>query len=280
MNTPADLEGPKPGGSGRLIMVLGITLPMALGIGIALGMYPLAPRHPAPPPPPSAKPAPPPPPSAAAPVTLVDRAAAGDYKAIDELKGRSADQRSAEETLALARGRSHNKSAALEGFGKELKKNPDLVKDKNQVQRLREFLNDRETTNQAAGIVLDLPDTLGADLLYELVTAKAKTEATQLAEDLLSTKDGRAKASPALTVTLDLRRAEKCEEFKDLLARVAEQGDRRAIPSLAKLTNKRGCGDNKLGDCYECLRPLEKDKTAIDVVDAIKGAQKRAAPKH
>jgi hypothetical protein len=274
-----DLQ-PKSSGGARTVMVLGFTLPAALGAGVLLGMYLFgAPRGGTAPVASVAKPPPSAAPSAAPPPTPLELAASGDYKMLDELKARAADQRTAEETLALARGRSHNKSAALEGFGKEIKKNADLVKDKNQLQRLRDFLNDRETTNQAAALIVDLPGTLGPDLLYDAANAKGHGETAQLADDLLATKEVRAKASPALTVALDLRKAEKCEEFKDLLSKAAEQGDRRAIPSLAKLTKKKGCGDNKQGDCFECLRPLEKDKEAIDLVDAIKAAQKRPAPK-
>lgn len=271
----------KTGGGARLIMVLGFTLPAALGAGVLLGMYLFgSPKASTAAAASAVKPQPSAAPSAAPPPTPLELAASGDYKTLDELKARAADQRSAEETLALARGRSHNKSAALEGFGKEIKKNADLVKDKNQLQRLRDFLNDRETTNQASELIVDLPGSLGPDLLYDAANAsKVHGETAQLADDLLATKEVKAKASPALAVALDLRKAEKCEEFKDLLSRAAEQGDRRAIPTLAKLTKKKGCGDNKQKDCYECLRPLEKDKEAVDLTDAIKAAQKRPAPK-
>ena len=134
----ADLR-PKASGGARTIMVLGFTLPAALGAGVLLGMYLFgSPRGGAPPVASVAKPPPSAAPSAAPPPTPLELAASGDYKMLDELKSRAADQRTAEETLALARGRSHNKSAALEGFGKEIKKNADFVKDKNQLQRLRD----------------------------------------------------------------------------------------------------------------------------------------------
>jgi hypothetical protein len=277
---PQDELAETAGGSknrGSLIMILGITLPIALGAGVVIGAFALGNSHAPPPVPSVAAPKPEPAPSAAPPPTLVELAASGDYKTLDELKAKPADQRSAEETLALARGRSHNKSAALEGFGKEIKKNEDLLKDKNQLSRLRDFLNDRETTNQAAGIIVDLPGTLGPDLLYEAASSAKKTETAQLAEDLLATKEVREKASPSLAVALDLRKTEACDELKNLLPKAAEVADRRSIPLLARLTKKKGCGDNKQDDCYECLRPLEKDKEAIDVGKALKAALKRPA---
>jgi hypothetical protein len=265
---------------GRWVLVLGVTLPLAMAAGVGIGIFAFAPPRSKVAPVPSAAKCPPPPPSAAPPTTVVERAIVGEFKAIDELKAKAPTARTAEETLALARGRSHNKSAALEGFGVEIKKNPDRLQNKDQLQRLRDFLTDRETTSQAASIVVGLSGPVGPDLLYDVSSStKTKNDTTQLADDLLATKDLRDKASPALLIALDLRLAEKCEDFKALLTRAHDTADRRALPALGKLVSKRGCGDNKLGDCYECLRPLEKDKTAIDLVAALKAVQKRPAPK-
>ena len=282
MDSSSPSGGSGSGGTPRLVMVLGITLPIALGAGVAIGMV-LFGSHPAAPvtsvasaPRPSVEPAP----SAAPPSTLVERAASGDYKALDELKEKPAGSRSAAETLALAEGRSHNKGAALDGFTKEIKKNPDLLKDHEQLQRLREFLADRETTNQAAGVLVDLPGSIGPDLLFEATSSKNARDTAQLAQDLLAAKEVREKASPALAVTLDLDGASECETFKDLLPKVAEQGDRRALPALIKLANKRGCGDDKKDDCYACLRDLDKDKKAVDLGDAITAVKRRAPPKY
>jgi len=279
-NLPEDFGAPKAGGGARLVMVLGITLPAAVGAGILLGMYVLAPKHPAPQPVASVvKREAPPPPSASAPLTAVDKAAVGDFQALDLLKAKSPEQRTPEEVLALARGRTHNKAAALDGFATEIKKDADLLKKPDQLQRLRDFLADRETATQAAEVVISLPGTLGPDLLYETMSGKTKSETAQLAEDLLATKAVREKATPAVLVAVDLKRAESCDAAKDLLSRVAEQGDRRMLPLLGKLVSKRGCGPAKLDDCYECLRPLDKDKDAMNLGKAIKAASKRPAPK-
>jgi len=281
-NLPEEFGAPaKSGGAARLIMFLGITLPAAVGAGILVGMFVLAPKHPPPAPVASVvkKETPPPPPSASAPVTVLDKAASGDFQALDALKSKPADQRSPEETIALARGRSHNKAAALEGFATEIKKDGDLLKKPDQLQRLRDFLADRETATQAAEVVITLPGTLGGDLLWETISGKTKNETAQLAEDLLATKAVRDKASPAVLVAADLKRADGCEPAKGLLPKIAEQGDRRMLPLLAKLVSKRGCGPAKLDDCYECLRPLDKAKDAMNLGKAIKAVSKRPPPK-
>jgi hypothetical protein len=277
---PEDFGAASKSGGARLVMVLGITLPAAVGAGILLGMYVLAPKpKPVAPVPSVVKQEAAPPPSASAPLTVSDKAAGGDFQAIDALKAKAPDQRTPEETLALARGRSHNKSAALAGFATEIKKDADLLKKPDQLQRMRDFLADRETAIQAAEVVISLPGTLGGDLLWETIAGKTKSETGLLAEELLATKAVREKASPAVLVAVDLKRAEGCEPAKALLDRIAEQGDRRMLPLLGKLVNKRGCGPLKTDDCYECLRPLDKEKDAMNLGRAVKAVSKRAPPK-
>jgi hypothetical protein len=279
MKSPDPDELGRPSGdTGRMVLVLGVTLPLATAAGIGIGML-LFGAKPAPPPP-APKCAPAPAPSAKEPETAVERATLGDFKALDELKAKPPEARSVDETLALARGRSGNKARALEGFAAELRKNSDILKDKDPLDRLREFLANRETTNQAAEVVAKLPGPLGPDLLYDAMTAvKQPNETTALAEELLASKELRDRASPALLVALDLRKAKECDAAKALLPRAAEAGDRRSIPLLIKLANKRGCGDDKRDDCWECLRDLDKDKAAIDLGDAVTAAKKRAGPK-
>lgn len=282
MPSPEAENEMKPRGidGARLFLILGVSLPLSMAAGIGIGLAVFG-KEASPAPAASAIcPPPPPAPSAKEPETIVEKAEAGDFQALDALKAKVADTRTPAETLALARGRSGNKSRALEGFAAEIRKKPELLSEKDPRDRLREFFTSRETTNQAAGVIVEQAGTLGPDLLYDVVAStKVRNETVELALELLATKELRAKASPALLVALDLRKATLCEEFKDLLPRAAETGDRRSIPLLLKLSNKRGCGEKKLDDCWECLRELEKDKEAIDLGDAVSGARKRQAPK-
>jgi hypothetical protein len=267
----------------RLVVVLATALPFAVGLGVAIGIVLFGSSAPAPAPEPQAAEAPAPPAEPEPeppPKSVVELAEEGDYKALDTLMAKPPEERTIAETLAIARGRSGNKSRALGGFAAEIRKKPELLEQQDPRDRLREFLLNRETTNQAAGVIAELPGSLGPDLFYEVsAKTKAKNDTTQLAEDLLASREIREKASPALLVALDLRRAEECETFKELLPRVHEKGDRRAVSYLVKLANKRGCGPDRRADCYECLRELDKDKTAIDLGKALGAAQKRPAPK-
>jgi hypothetical protein len=219
-------------------------------------------------------------PSASAPPTLLERAAAGDYKKQDTLNERAPSDRSAEETIALHTGRSKNKSLALEGFAAEIQKKADLLKEKEQLERLKDFFYDRETTNQAASVIVALPGNFAADLLYELWTGKkGRDESTILAEELVYSKDVRENASAELKTALDLRDVEECEQAKQLVQAANDHGDRRSVHLLAKFNNKWGCGPKKRDDCWECLRKLDDEKGAATIIDAIRSANKRAAPR-
>lgn len=282
----ADLMVPKKGWDGpKLVLLLGVTLPLAVGLGIWLGaqLFGKA-AHTEAAPSASASAAPPPPePSAPPPQTVVEKAASGDFKAQDALREKPPSERTSEETLAIAQGQTVHKRLALEGFARKLEENPDLLKDKKELERLLEFLNDRETTNQAAAIVAGLPGGLAADLFYEIwVSTRERNETTVLAEELVYSTDVIEKASDALRVALDLRSAEgkECERYLEIIPRAVEHGDRRSLHLLGKLLRKRGCGAKKTEDCFACLRPLDDDEEKASVLDAIRAARNRPAPKY
>lgn len=64
----------------------------------------------------------------------------------------------------------------------------------------------------------------------------------------------------------------------EILPRAAEHGDRRSVRLLKKLSYRRGCDPNGRGDCYACLRPLDKSKTEVNVRHAVFAASRRPAP--
>ena len=102
----------------------------------------------------------------------------------------------------------------------------------------------------------------------------------ELTLDLLLSKDIYGKASDALKIVLDMDQAlqadsKDCPGMIKLLVRAQADADTRAFRPIASLNGKRGCGDNKLQDCWECLRDGE-GKDALN--DAIKLARKNKAP--
>jgi hypothetical protein len=209
------------------------------------------------------------------PASLIDRAANGDDAALKELAGKAPAELSVSDALALSVGHSAQELRAARALRDKLGHDPGLVKDAGVLGDLRRFADDPETAPEALAAMAEVPGPISADMIYEIWTdTVAHTTATDLARSLMYSKDVRAKASPQLAIALDLRNAEKCEEFQTLLPKATELGDKRSFHLLAKLTRKYGCGPGKRGDCYACLRD---DKTVLD--NAMKVVKARKEPK-
>lgn len=180
---------------------------------------------------------------------------------------------SAAEVLSVAELSVQHKLYAARAFRERLKQDPAILKDKASLLELRKLTQDPDTAREALAALAELPGPLGADILYEVWTGTPhRNDTTELARSLVYAPDIRAKASPALSVALDLRQAETCEQNRELLGRATSDGDRRSFSLLAKLKRKQGCGPNKRQDCYPCLR----EGTELD--DAIKAVKTRRAP--
>lgn len=210
------------------------------------------------------------------PPTTTTQAPALPAASIDTeaLEARRAEELTKSEALTLAAGRRQKEIARVAQLRQKLTRDPGLFKDAGTLTELRRAAEDPLTAPDALGAMADAPGPLSADLLYEMWTGTVvRNSATELARSLVFSKEVRAKASPELAVALDLRIAETCEQNKELLPRVLEQGDRRSLALLAKLSRKFGCGANKRQDCYPCLR---EDKSVDDAMTAVK---KRREPR-
>jgi hypothetical protein len=213
-------------------------------------------------------------PEATPPSGAHGRAAEGDEKALSELAGRAAKDRTIAESLAVHAGQMELQRRELARLGREAMQ-PGFANDKSNVKRLLGYVHDADTSRQALEIVARLPSIVGPDVLYQVWTGTNKrSPTTELAEALVLSKEVRARASPALAAALELRTADTCEQAKQALSRVAEHGDRRSLSWLAKLTKKAGCGDDKRSDCYPCLRDGDELK------NAVKAVGKRRAPRY
>jgi hypothetical protein len=180
----------------------------------------------------------------------------------------------ASEVLEIAGKLAGRELAQARVLAAQLDRDPSLAQDDKTQAEMRRLLDNPETSRHMLAVIATLPGPISADLLYEVWTGTVlRNETTDLARALLLSQDVRPKASPALSVSLDLRQAESCAENEKLLPRAIEHGDRRALHLLIKLTRRYGCGPNKREDCYPCLR----DSDAVD--QAVKAVKNRREPK-
>lgn len=156
--------------------------------------------------------------------------------------------------LALAAGHRVLLERDVETLGADLRRDPALASDPSVLARLADLVADPQAAPGALAIVAALPGPAGPDLLHEVVTDSRHAATRALAEDLLAVPSVRAKASKALEVVLELEAASRCERVRQLLPKVREHGDRRALPRLKQLAKKTGCGRDRKDDCWECLR--------------------------
>lgn len=211
--------------------------------------------------------------SAVNPPDPLARVRSGDENAIAAFEAKK--NLDSGQVLALSEGRIAARVGAAHALRERLRAEPALAKDSKTLEELRQFAADPVTAREALTALSELPGETGPDLLYEIWTRNPKRNATtELAEALVYATDVRKKASPALGVLLDLRRADACDVAQALVPKVVQHGDRRALAALAKLNNRNGCGPAKRDDCYPCLGKREA------VVDAIKAVRGRKEPKY
>ena len=271
--TAVDKGGP---GWGLAIGLLVAGLVVGGGLGYILA--PSGATIAAPPPTASAE-APPPTSASAAPpkMSAMDKVASGDEAAMKSIADKATADRTVEETLALGGGRRAAKIAEIEKLGRTLAKNPELAKDAQMLKRLRKDAKDAEISLQVLKILAAIPGSEGIDVLYDIwVRTRGTTPTTELAEELVMSKEVRPKASPALAVALDLRTTKECADVEKVVVRAKEHGDTRSLILLGRLMRRFGCGDKKNEDCYPCLR---KGTGKAALKDAMKESRKRAGPK-
>ncbi|MDF3066874.1 MAG: hypothetical protein K0R38_2475 [Polyangiaceae bacterium] len=199
---------------------------------------------------------------------------APDGAAVAALESKSPDTLSVEEVLLVKQHRAEQKRNDAQGLATKLLQQPDLAKDAAVQRELLRLVADPDTAELALTALARTPSAVAKDLLYDVTTSRAVPVATsELAASLLSSRDVRANASPALVVALELRAASSCEAIRAALPKAQSEGDRRSLSSLGKLNSRRGCGADKTEDCYGCLRSQMKQVTAT--INAVK---RRKAP--
>ena len=211
-------------------------------------------------------------------------AESGDLGAIKAIEAIEDRQRTAAQSLALARGRvvlARGDVAALLGA---VERQPELAHDRATLARFYDLAEREPVAVEALGAVAKIPGPEGADLLHAAWRRHRHTITGLLARDLLRSEECRARASEALLLTIELEelmemrpiptgsRAERrCGAVRALLGKIAEAGDARSKALFPELNSRQGCGLGK-EDCYPCLR--EDDSLAR----AKEAVEKREAP--
>ncbi len=211
---------------------------------------------------------------AASATPLASAATAAPLPSIDAsaIESKAPEARSAEEVLSLAGVAADKKRAAAARFNQDLLQAPTALQKKATLTELRKLVGDPITAPQTLAAVADLPGPTGPDLLYELWSGTPnKTDSTELARSLLSSRDVRSRVSDALSVALNLRAIEACGDLVPLLERTRQVGDKRSLAPLTKWKRKRSCSLPGQRDC------CTKDQ-AEGIDSAIAAVKSRKAP--
>jgi hypothetical protein len=204
------------------------------------------------------------------PLTLIERAEAGEGDALFKITNMPAAERTSALTLALESGYRTQRLAEYEEFNKGLQV---ATAQPAQLSRFVDYAASPETMLPALRDLAGWAGSRGPDVLYAVwEKAPGGSRAASLAQQLLQAADQRAKATPALAAALDLRVATSCEDYLKLLPVVFRDGDQRSSATLRALKHTDGCGDDGQQDCYACLR---EGKLLDETLSAIEG---RAAP--
>ena len=146
-----------------------------------------------------------------------------------KLERRPPESLNARELALLADARTEALRAEAKALRSKLEEHPALGKDPALQRQLCATPMTLEPAPMRLSAMAVLEPPTGADLLYEVWTrTPVRSDTTDLARALVYSTDLRPKASPALSVALDLRVAESCEQYKAILPKALKDGDRRS----------------------------------------------------
>lgn len=205
------------------------------------------------------------------PMSLIERAEAGEGDALFKITNMPASERTSALTLALERGHQTQKLNEFNEFARSLDVKEPLPA--NLTVRYLGYATSPETMLPALANLSQWAGSRGPDLLYAIwEKAPGGARAAGLAQQLLHSEDQRSKATPSLKTVLDLRAATSCEDYLRVLPAVLRDGDQRCSATLRALKHSDGCGDDGQQDCYACLR----ESTLLD--EALSAVEKRVPP--
>jgi len=202
------------------------------------------------------------------PLTLADRARAGDGEALYKITNLQQSERTSALTLALEAGYQAQKLREFRELAKSLTGASGPLPAAS-VSRMVDYATSPETMLPAFQELTQWTGAAGPDVLYAVwEKAAGGSRAASLAQQLLYSADQRAKASAALGVALDLRSAANCDDYLRVLPAVVRNGDQRSSATLRALRHNDGCGADGQQDCYACLRDNSLLEDALKAIDA------------
>jgi serine/threonine-protein kinase len=168
----------------------------------------------------------------------------------------------------LATGASND---AMREVGLLVKADPTTANDPKILEDVRNAaIGKGDSADEAFALLETSLGTVGIDELYDIAYAQWASEypaASGRAQKALSQADVRARGTPAVQVTIELRAAGSCDRKHALLQRAADVGNSRTLAILKAYTPTRGCGFLSARDCWPCMHKdgsLAKTIAAID----------------
>ncbi len=201
-----------------------------------------------------------PPPSASAsaessPTDDLALAREGDLAALKRLELLPPADRSRETALALHRGHVRLAEREAATLLADLRADPSLLSDASTMMFAARLALDPEVAPELLAGLVELEGPIALDLVHDLARSGSRGSRLELlARDLLRLPKVRARASKALATALALEDQSACDEAANALLLAVEHADERALPVLRALEAEKGCGADKLADCFPCLR--------------------------
>jgi serine/threonine protein kinase len=160
---------------------------------------------------------------------------------------------------------------AMKEAGLLIKTDPSALEDNKVLEDIRNTaVAGKEPQEDAFALLEYGMGSRGIDILYEVAHAQWASEypaASTRAQRTLNKPDIRARASPALAVTLDIRSANTCEGKKAYFTRARDVGDFRTAAVLRTYVPTRGCGFLGGRDCWTCMHKDSSLKQTLQAID-------------
>jgi serine/threonine protein kinase len=203
----------------------------------------------------------------------------GDYgsgiASLTAVEGRDVDRPDVHRALVRAYLATRDVKSAMKEAGLLFKSDPSAVGEPKLQEDVRNAAVGKDAPDDAFELLETGMGSVGTELLYDIAYAQWASEyprSASRATKLLSRADIRAKATPTLMLTLEMRSAPTCDAKKAKLDRARDVGDWRTAALLRSYLTTKGCGFLGARDCWTCMH---KDGSLAKTVAAIEEKPKK-----